>query len=269
LIIMHEMMLKNPTRELKFKKERSHKHMGLVRKAADAAIKKYGLPNGYTFDDLIGEGFVTLLTLEPKYKRELSRESTYYYDSVYWSIVRFILRTKTNYLQRVLFAIKRDELVLSLYSRLKSGEEIDLSKYSKAVLERLESIKSIEDYKQLIKSLNRRKLVFNTYSNPKSLDSPVDEDPEFTYGDLVESSDPLPSDFSVRKQLQQKINTILFSRLDEREKDIIISLYMKVEPETLEQIGARYNLSKERVRQLKDRALKKLRIRFKDLEDFL
>ena len=62
------------------------------------------------------------------------------------------------------------------------------------------------------------------------------------------------------QSLQQDIQTTL-SSLDFKEKEILEFYFgLNNKPElTLEQIGERYNLSKERVRQIKERAIKKLK----------
>ncbi len=65
----------------------------------------------------------------------------------------------------------------------------------------------------------------------------------------------------VNKQQQSAIGEIL-KKLDQREKDIIIcrfGLNQGSEPQTLEQIGSQFGVTKERIRQLEARALKKLR----------
>ncbi|MCY2965581.1 MAG: RNA polymerase subunit sigma-70, partial [Planctomycetota bacterium] len=54
----------------------------------------------------------------------------------------------------------------------------------------------------------------------------------------------------------------ILSRLDERERSIIVSrsgLEQNTEPQTLEQLGGRFGVTKERIRQLETRALIKLR----------
>ena len=63
---------------------------------------------------------------------------------------------------------------------------------------------------------------------------------------------------SLRKEIERSLNV-----LDEKERDVI-SLFFGLEseePYTLEEIGEKYDLSRERVRQIKEKALKKLRLR--------
>lgn len=63
-------------------------------------------------------------------------------------------------------------------------------------------------------------------------------------------------------QKQQQVIMSILDQLDNREKDIILHRYGLVrgtEPQTLEQVGSRFGVTKERIRQLEARALKKLR----------
>ena len=77
------------------------------------------------------------------------------------------------------------------------------------------------------------------------------------------SSDPRGSQFQeemVNRRQRQLIGEIL-GQLDDREKDIIVYRYglQQEEPQTLEQVGQHFGVTKERIRQIEARALKKLR----------
>ena len=97
--------------------------------------------------------------------------------------------------------------------------------------------------------------------SPVSIDRvPVDEDGEKSYvdliaGDMYES----PEDSLIQTQLKESIQTVLRT-LNERETDIITRHYglKGNSPLTLREIGRSYNLSKERIRQIKQHALEKL-----------
>ena len=60
----------------------------------------------------------------------------------------------------------------------------------------------------------------------------------------------------------------LFTHLNEKQADVLIRRYGldKRPEETLEQIGLKYNVTRERIRQIEDRALKKLRLHLKAYE---
>ncbi|NEI70988.1 sigma-70 family RNA polymerase sigma factor [Rhizobium lusitanum] len=94
-----------------------------------------------------------------------------------------------------------------------------------------------------------------------SIDTPVSED-GMTLQEQLESSEPQP-DQIVEALLDgetaaRSLRTAL-RRLNARELDIINSRFLKDESETLWEIGSRYGITNERVRQIEAAALKKLR----------
>jgi RNA polymerase primary sigma factor len=71
-------------------------------------------------------------------------------------------------------------------------------------------------------------------------------------------ADTMMMNQALKKEIERSLNV-----LDEKEKDVI-SLFFGLESDeayTLEEIGEKYDLSRERVRQIKEKALKKLRLR--------
>jgi RNA polymerase primary sigma factor len=75
--------------------------------------------------------------------------------------------------------------------------------------------------------------------------------------------------FNTNDQLKQTLMNIL-SSLDEREKTIIEDYYgLSGTPRTLEDIGSDFNLTKERVRQIKEKSLRKLRNECRDIFEYL
>jgi RNA polymerase primary sigma factor len=84
--------------------------------------------------------------------------------------------------------------------------------------------------------------------------------------DNVESPDEV---FSTKDALKEKMINIM-SMLDERERMIVEDYYgISGTPRTLEDIGSDFNLTKERVRQIKEKALRKLRNECSDLFEYL
>jgi RNA polymerase primary sigma factor len=84
--------------------------------------------------------------------------------------------------------------------------------------------------------------------------------------DNVESPDEI---FSTKDALKEKMLGIM-SVLDERERIIVEDYYgITGTPRTLEDIGSDFSLTKERVRQIKEKALRKLRNECSDLFEYL
>lgn len=96
---------------------------------------------------------------------------------------------------------------------------------------------------------------------PASLDSPLREDENSTLGEVVADDNAInPSEQLQSKSLIGDVNIVL-SKLDPREADII-RLRFGLEgrdPLTLEQVGAKIGVTRERVRQLQEQALRQLR----------
>jgi RNA polymerase primary sigma factor len=106
--------------------------------------------------------------------------------------------------------------------------------------------------------------------NVINLETQINEDGD-TLIDLIENKNSLSPDhsFNTDNQLKQGLFSIL-EVLDEREKTIVLDYYgLSGTPRTLEDIGSDFNLTKERVRQIKEKALRKLRNESANLFDYI
>ena len=92
-----------------------------------------------------------------------------------------------------------------------------------------------------------------------SLDQPVGEQEDAVFGDFVANDDPLPEE-TVEGSLRSEALAQALAALSERERHVIILRYglADAEPKTLEDIGRRLGLTRERVRQIETEALKRL-----------
>ena len=94
-----------------------------------------------------------------------------------------------------------------------------------------------------------------------SLDVPVDEDGETSVGDLVADTSLMNPLDQMIIECNKDIIEMVLSTLSEREADIVRLRFglNNQEPQTLEQIGQSYGVTRERIRQLENKALRKLR----------
>lgn len=108
---------------------------------------------------------------------------------------------------------------------------------------------------------------------PMSMDAPFNQNDENSLHDVLVNDDmPSPDEELMTESLKAEIKSAL-DVLNEREKEVL-KLYFGIDTEqplTLEEIGEKFNLTRERVRQIKEKAIRKLRhnSRSKNLKSYL
>ena len=105
---------------------------------------------------------------------------------------------------------------------------------------------------------------------PSSLDAPVGDDDSAEFGDLVGDEMAIDPFESLRdKNLQEEVGDLL-EQLDDRERKIINARFGLdgSEPITLEDVGAKFGVTRERIRQLQNIALSKMRRALNKREKF-
>jgi len=92
-----------------------------------------------------------------------------------------------------------------------------------------------------------------------SLDQPVGDTDDATFGDFVPGDGPLPED-EVERTLRTQVLTAALASLPERERQVVVLRYglADAEPKTLEEIGRRLGITRERVRQIELESLRRL-----------
>ena len=101
--------------------------------------------------------------------------------------------------------------------------------------------------------------IFQSNTRHTSLDAPVHEAEDVAMGDLLQGGDDTDEDV-MKDSLREEIRRVLKS-LSPREAEIV-NAYFGLDGEngvTIEQIGIKYDLTKERIRQIKEKAIRKLR----------
>ena len=107
---------------------------------------------------------------------------------------------------------------------------------------------------------------------PASLETPIGEEDDSNLGDFVADKDGVtPESYVESVMLREQINQVL-GDLKERERKVIILRFGldDNEPKTLEEVGQVFNVTRERIRQIEAKAIRKLRlpVRQKRIRDF-
>jgi RNA polymerase primary sigma factor len=144
----------------------------------------------------------------------------------------------------------------------------------KAILRSIEDDIPVEDdvrrrWERAAAKVNR---ILQAMEEPMSLDSPVGSD-NSQLGDFIADEDaPEPMDTAAREILRESMKNAL-AVLSDREREVLELRFGMVDGKdhTLEEVGQYFNVTRERIRQIEAKALRKLRhpTRSRQLRDFL
>jgi len=114
--------------------------------------------------------------------------------------------------------------------------------------------------------------VLRSTQDPVSLDTPIGEEEDSHLGDFIEDETSVtPEESALRAVFRKELNEVIDS-LSPREAEVIRLRYGLEDGHchTLEDVGARFNVTRERIRQIEAKALRKIHnpSRFKRLKDF-
>ncbi|PHX88770.1 MAG: RNA polymerase sigma factor RpoH [Pelagibacteraceae bacterium] len=222
-------------------------HLRLVAKIA-MGYKGYGLP----VNEMISEGNVGLMQAVKKFEPEKGfRLATY---AMWWikaSIQEYILRSwslvkigTTTAQKKLFFNLKK------IKNQIAPRSEGDLRN------EHVDEIaKKLDVSKEEVVSMNRRLL-----GKEFSLNAPIGEDGEEWQDWLVDKELDHDLKFAHQEEMQQRKDLLKNSIgiLNQREKEILYSRRLNDNPTTLEDLSKKYKISRERIRQIENKAFEKL-----------
>ncbi len=222
-------------------------HLRLVAKIA-MGYKGYGLP----LNEMISEGNVGLMQAVKKFEPEKGfRLATY---AMWWikaSIQEYILRSwslvkigTTTAQKKLFFNLKK------IKNQIAPRSEGDLKK------EHVEDIaKRLSVSEEEVISMNRR-----LSGKEQSLNAPIGEDGDEWQDWVVDKEMDHELKISQSDEMEQRKDLLQDSIkvLNEREKKILYSRRLTDEPLTLDELSKKYKISRERVRQIENKAFEKL-----------
>ncbi len=221
--------------------------------------KKYVKTHSLSFLDLIQEGNLGLIKAVDKYEYDKGfRFSTY----ATWWIRQAITRCIDDQDRIIRIPVHMGDIVRKV-KRIAQDmtREGDMQPDIKRIAEELGI------------SEDNATRAFQIASHPISLETPIGDDGNSYLGDFVEATNTVsPEESAEENSLQIEINKQL-QTLNEREQKILEMRFglNNREQHTLEQVGNYYGLTRERIRQIEAKALKKLRLpnRSKYLVDYV
>lgn len=233
-------------RDISIRNEIIVNNIGLIYVAAKKRIKN---PTCFTFEDLVQEGVVGMMRGIERF--DTSRETSFSTYVYYW-----IVQQMDRALMNNGYMIRLPAYIYEKVNSVSSAENDYLVKNETIDLESLCHEINITEQEYYLVNYYKK-----NYYNFTSLNAIINPDPDESF---VELQDYIPCDISIEdiivsESLREEVKEVLDS-LSPKEKEVLELRFglNGNEPSTLESIGNRYNLTRERIRQIENKALKRI-----------
>jgi RNA polymerase primary sigma factor len=211
------------------------------------SIAKRYINRGLHFLDLIQEGNIGLMKAVDKFEYQRGYKFGTYAT---WWVRQAITRAISDQARTIRIPVHMNDIINKL------------NRTSRVLVQQMGREPTLEEIAEKMgMSLDKVQKVFKIAKRPISLETPIGEEEDSRLEDFIEDKEAIsPQDAAISSNMAKRIQKVL-STLNEREEKILRMRFGIGEKHdhTLDEVGQHFELTRERIRQIEDKALRKLK----------